>query len=399
MSKKIQIKSIKSGKETWQGEGIPVSSQAAFPLWLKIAIFSFFVLFIATISFFLFRRETDKKEIIKEKTGSIVTTIEKVMVKDDEAIQKAINKITPSLVTIFTAEDIEKFYEENDASIGVSGIILTSDGLIAAPGHFFAQKKENLKVITSDAKVYSAQIAASDPLYDLAFLKIEADNLPSATLGSSLEVNPGETIIMVKKSQGKNQVKIKIGNVEEEMFVTTNNASLRQWQKGLDKTIRISATEEETDSGAIIIDLGSNVLAMQTVYNIKNNFLSFPLPTHAIKSALDSYFKNKAIVRPVIDVPVEIFTLGKANLKEKPKIGVLVLQNQQNADIPEEQLLLKDDYIIAINDKDLEEGEWQTAINSLEPDKEATLKILRKGKEITLTQKVGIIPKPKETLQ
>ncbi|MCO1339166.1 hypothetical protein BJH93_09720 [Kocuria polaris] len=109
------------------------------------------------------------------------------------AVSAAAAKASPSVVTI----------EASSSSAGGSGsgIILDDDGHILTNTHVVTLGGEtadpNLSVRTADGQVHQAQIVGTDPLSDLAVIKIEAENLTPAELGSSGDLNVGDTAVAI----------------------------------------------------------------------------------------------------------------------------------------------------------------------------------------------------------
>ncbi|MEE1620338.1 S1C family serine protease [Zafaria sp. Z1313] len=109
------------------------------------------------------------------------------------AVTAAAAKATPSVVTI----------EVSDGSQGGSGsgIILDDDGHILTNTHVVtlggATASPDVAVRTADGKVHSASIVGTDPLSDLAVIKIDAEGLTPASLGSSSALNVGDTAIAI----------------------------------------------------------------------------------------------------------------------------------------------------------------------------------------------------------
>ena len=109
------------------------------------------------------------------------------------AVTAAAAKASPSVVTI----------EVNDGGQGGSGsgIILDGEGHILTNTHVVtlggASASPTVNVRTSDGTVHKAEIVGTDPLSDLAVIKIDADNLTPATLGESGKLNVGDTAIAI----------------------------------------------------------------------------------------------------------------------------------------------------------------------------------------------------------
>ncbi|HWQ59462.1 MAG TPA: trypsin-like peptidase domain-containing protein [Clostridia bacterium] len=85
-----------------------------------------------------------------------------------------------------------------------SGVILTSDGYIVTCNHVVAQAGAGgtIKVYLQDGTAYDATIVGSDDMTDLAVIKIEAANLPTAAVGSSSKSVVGDTVYAIGNPLG-----------------------------------------------------------------------------------------------------------------------------------------------------------------------------------------------------
>ncbi|MBG0739477.1 trypsin-like peptidase domain-containing protein [Paeniglutamicibacter antarcticus] len=112
---------------------------------------------------------------------------------DVNAVTAAAQKASPSVVTISAVSG-------NSGGTG-SGIILDTDGHILTNTHVVtldgAAASATLEVRTNDGKVYSGKVVGTDPLSDLAVIKIDAPGLVPAALGDSSKINVGETVIAI----------------------------------------------------------------------------------------------------------------------------------------------------------------------------------------------------------
>ncbi len=120
--------------------------------------------------------------------------------KDDvNVITAASLKASPSVVTI-------KATSGSDGGTG-SGIILDDDGHILTNTHVVTLdgKTANaaIEVRTSDGRVLTAKIVGTDPLSDLAVIKVDnPSGLTPATLGDSGKLNVGDTAIAIGSPLG-----------------------------------------------------------------------------------------------------------------------------------------------------------------------------------------------------
>jgi putative serine protease PepD len=115
--------------------------------------------------------------------------------KDDvNAITAAAAKASPSVVTIMASSG-------SQGGTG-SGIILDDQGHILTNTHVVtldgASANAAIEVRTSDGRVMKATIVGTDPLSDLAIIKVDnASGLVPATLGDSSKINVGDTAVAI----------------------------------------------------------------------------------------------------------------------------------------------------------------------------------------------------------
>ena len=119
--------------------------------------------------------------------------------EDVNAITAAAVKATPSVVTI-------KASSGSEGGTG-SGIILDGEGHVLTNTHVVTldgtAANAAIEVRMSDGKVYSAEIVGTDPLSDLAVVKIQnASGLVPAVLGDSGKLNVGDTAVAIGSPLG-----------------------------------------------------------------------------------------------------------------------------------------------------------------------------------------------------
>jgi putative serine protease PepD len=115
------------------------------------------------------------------------------------AITAAALKASPSVVTISAAS--------GGAGGTGSGIILDDQGHVLTNTHVVTLDGQTadaaLEVRTSDGKVLAAKLVGTDPLSDLAVIKVDnASGLTPATLGDSGKLNVGDTAIAIGSPLG-----------------------------------------------------------------------------------------------------------------------------------------------------------------------------------------------------
>lgn len=103
-------------------------------------------------------------------------------------------KVLPSVVTISATSS-------SSGGTG-SGVVLSSDGYVVTNTHVVtldgATGNADITVTTSDGKVYRATVVGTDPLYDLAVIKLEnASGLTPIEFADSASLNVGDQTVAV----------------------------------------------------------------------------------------------------------------------------------------------------------------------------------------------------------
>ncbi|GAA1049681.1 S1C family serine protease [Arthrobacter russicus] len=109
------------------------------------------------------------------------------------AVTAAAQKASPSVVTIAVSSGSSGgsgsgIILDNSGNILTNTHVVTLDGKVANP---------TLQVKLNDGRVFTAKIVGTDPLNDLAVIKIDAPNLTPADLGDSSKLNVGDTVIAI----------------------------------------------------------------------------------------------------------------------------------------------------------------------------------------------------------
>ena len=126
------------------------------------------------------------------------------------AITKAVENASPSVVSIMSTEPVRRFQSPQDeffryffggenprenTNMG-SGFIISEDGLIVTNQHVVGTDPSEIMISTIYGHTYEAELIGSDELTDLALLKIDSDKVfPFVELSDSDEVIVGEWAI------------------------------------------------------------------------------------------------------------------------------------------------------------------------------------------------------------
>ena len=152
------------------------------------------------------------------------------------AVTAAAVKASPSVVTIEVASG-------GSGGTG-SGIVLDNDGHILTNTHVVTlgglTGDPSIEVQTSDGRVLPATLVGTDPVSDLAVIKVEGANLTPASMGDSENLNVGDTVIAIGAPLGLS------GTVTDGIVSTLNRTISVQSSAAPEED---SDTSEQPDDG------------------------------------------------------------------------------------------------------------------------------------------------------
>lgn len=328
---------------------------------------------------------------------------------------EAVRKSMPAVVNIFTsksaaknkprkgssgnsADPLFKFFfgdqppdEEPSSSLG-SGVIVSPEGIILTNHHVISDASD-IDVALADGRKLKAQIIGSDPETDIAVLKIDAKNLPMPIiLGKMESVHVGDVVLAIGNPFGVGQT-VTSGIVSA---MGRDHVGINTFEN----FIQTDAAINPGNSGGALIDTRGNLIGINTAIFSNNGGsmgIGFAIPVNLAKQVMESIVSNGTVTRGWIGVEPQNLSkelaesLGLAGTTE----GV-VLSGVLEGGPADRAGAKPGDVLVAVNNqatKDVRQLLNQIAQQG--PGNEATIKVLRKGKELELTVKIGKRPKPK----
>lgn len=334
------------------------------------------------------------------KTFNInTTTTSSVNVQESSAVIDANKNVSPAVVSITSkstsVQNVFGYGTIQAPTVSGTGMIVTSDGLVATNKHVVSGNT-NFTITTSDGKNYPGTVVATDPVEDIALLKIDAHGLPVVNLGDSDSVVVGQWVIAIGNALGEFQNTVTVGVVSGLNRVASPSDGNGNTEN-LDGLIQTDAAINPGNSGGPLLNLEGQVVGINTAIAGDAQGLGFVIPSNELKKSLDSYTKNGKILRPYIGIQYEQITSAVAqNLNLPTQNGALITSSSGSPIVsgsPAEKAGLKsNDIITKINSTDINEtNPLSKVIRSFNPGDNVTLTILRGGKTITVNLTLGTL--------
>jgi len=216
-----------------------------------------------------------------------------------QIVVDAAEKVSPSVVCIVNTQTAYDFFgREYLRDTSGSGVILTEDGYIVTNNHVVSGTSRILTVFLSDGTSTAAQIVGTDPATDLAVIKIEGAGLPTAVLGDSDSLKPGQLAIAIGNPLG----------IEFNRSVTVGVIS------GLDRVLSVGdsymrliqtdAVINPGNSGGPLINGNGEVIGLNSVkLNVTAvEGMGFAIPSNQVRRIVDELVQTGKVKRAYLGI-------------------------------------------------------------------------------------------------
>ncbi len=269
-----------------------------------------------------------------------------------------------------------------ESSLG-SGFVVAPNGVILTNRHVVAGAGK-ITVRFADKRELPALVVGVDPLTDVAVLKVEAQNLPTVTLGNSAQLQVGQWVLAIGAPLG-------LERTATHGIISTLGRTLPN-----DSYVPFIQTDvpiNPGNSGGPLFDLDGRVVGVnaQIVSNSGGYMgLSFAIPINIAVVVAKQILEQGHATHGWLGVSTQELTLELAQAYglEAPR-GALVSEVRPEG--PAERAgLLSGDIILALDDFAIaDSADLPPLIGASQPGSEHVLTVLRDGKVVRLKAKVG----------
>lgn len=305
-------------------------------------------------------------------------------------------KLTPSIVQITVLSEakddphsgMEFFFPfKNDMPRerqgGGSGVIISDDGYILTNNHVV----ENAKKVTVgllDKRQFDAKVVGTDPLTDLAVIKIDAEDLPAAYLGDSEKLKVGQWVMAIGNPMSLTST-VTAGIVS----ALGRNVNIIKDSYGVEDFIQTDAAINPGNSGGALVDIKGAVIGINSAIatnGMTGSYIGygFAIPINLAKVVAEDLISSGKVKRGYIGVRIEEVDADLANAVglETPH-GILIQQVMEDGAASKEDIEAGD-IIIDIDGKEINKpNELQSYVASKRAGDEVTLNIFREGDYIS----------------
>jgi len=263
-----------------------------------------------------------------------------------------------------------------------SGIIISDDGYIATNNHV-VENATKVTVGMSDKRTFDAKVVGTDPLTDLAVIKIDGKNLPTAYLGNSDDLKVGQWVMAIGNPLALSST-VTAGIVSA---IGRGQLGLIKDSYGVENFIQTDAAINPGNSGGALVDLSGAVVGVNSAIAAGNTGTyigyGFAIPINLVKSVAKDLIAHGKISRGYIGVNIgEVDdAMAKSLGLDKPK-GIIV-QGLVEGGAASKADIKEGDVILKVDGREVNQpNQLQGYIASKSAGTTVKMTLFRDGKEI-----------------
>lgn len=262
-----------------------------------------------------------------------------------------------------------------------SGVIIREDGYIVTNNHVIEGAHE-IRITLNDQRQFDAVLVGTDPVTDIALLKVEATDLPMVSFGESDNLKIGEWVLAVGNPFMLNST-VTAGIVSAK----ARSLGMGNGKLGIESFIQTDAAVNPGNSGGALVNTAGELVGINTaIYSQTGNYAgySFAVPSSIVKKVVADLQQYGMVQRAVLgvsidDVQAQLVTDKDLHVNE----GVYVAGVVENSSAEDAGIQVGDVIVSVNNVKVKTVAQLQEQIARFRPGDKIRVTVDRKGQEQT----------------
>lgn len=308
------------------------------------------------------------------------------------AFSNVSKKVTPAVVNISTVSRkkiIQPFFEANpffedffggpqtrqNKSLG-SGFLISRDGYIVTNDHV-VRDAESIQVKLSNDKVYDAKVVGGDQKTDIAVIKINAVDLPTAVLGDSDKLEVGQWAIAIGNPFGLDRT-MTVGVISA---TGRSNMGIETYEN----FIQTDASINPGNSGGPLLNVYGEVIGINTAIVAAGQGIGFAIPVNMAKPIFSQLIAKGSVSRGYMGVTIQPVTEDLAKSFGLSKAKGALINDVIKGGPADKAGVRQGDVITGLNGNEVKDpSHLQRLVAETGIGKNAKITIFRDGKVLEL---------------
>lgn len=311
-----------------------------------------------------------------------------VVSTDEQATSKVAKEVSPSVVSVTTTSITSNGYFQSTSQGAGTGVIISKDGYILTNKHV-VNGAAQVSIVMNDGTVHKdVKLIGVDPLNDLAFLKITnpPKDLVAAKLGNSNTTKVGQKVLAIGNALGEFKNSVTSGIISGKgRPITAQDGSVSG--ESLDNLLQTDAAINPGNSGGPLVNLGGEVIGINTAIAADSQGIGFAIPINAAKGLIKNLIASGKVERAYLGVAYLTLTPEIAERLNLPTSQGAYLYDADGSPViansPAEKAgLASKDIIVSVNGVNIDQDNGLSLLMaSYSPGEKVTLTVLRDGQK------------------
>lgn len=256
-----------------------------------------------------------------------------------------------------------------------SGVIVSSDGYIVTNNHVVADAVD-VEVILADRRQYKGKVMATDPKTDVAVVKIQATNLPTAVWGDSSNLAVGDFVLAIGNPLGLSRT-VTFGIVSAVGRADVGVADFEDF-------IQTDAPINPGNSGGALVNINGEVVGINTAIASSTGGsvgVGFAIPSNMARAAMQSLIKTGRVVRGFLGASTQDVSPSLGKIFRLPDVKGAIVTDLQAKGSAERAGLKRGDVVVRFDGRDvMDSGQLRNLVAQSSIGSKHRLDLIRDGK-------------------
>jgi S1-C subfamily serine protease len=308
-----------------------------------------------------------------------------------DAVTGVVEAVSPAVVHLGVRQEMQGRGGQRFEGRGSgSGVLITPDGYLIT-NHHVVQGARGVEVTLSDGRTLPGTLVGTDPATDLAVVRAGGSGLPTAVLGDSEKLRPGQIAIAIGNPFGY-QASVTAG------IVSALGRTLRSESGALiENVIQTDAALNPGNSGGPLVDSRGRVVGINTAIIQYAQGICFAVPINTARWVAGMLIKEGRVDRAYLGLTGQTRPIARRWVYEyglSAATGIFVHQVMPGSPAARAGVL-PHDIIVSLDDRPTPSfDELHRATTRLQPGVEVSLRLLR-GTELITTR---VLPEREPTV-
>ncbi len=240
----------------------------------------------------------------------------------ENQVTEAVERLSESVVSIDSVRVTRDFrYGLVPIEGKGSGLIIDRNGYVITNNHVI-DEATRVQVHLKDGRTFLGEVVGSDSSTDIAVIKVDADNLPAASLGDSEKLKVGQIALAIGNTLG-----LQGGPTVSMGVVSALGRPLPGTDFIFEGLIQTDTAINPGNSGGPLADIGGNVIGMNTAMIPFAQGVGFAIPVNTMKWVVQQILEKGRVIRPWLGISGANMNQAIARRYDLPAdSGVLVVE-------------------------------------------------------------------------